>query len=335
MQPYYDYQEFIKYSYKSELRKDANRTGVLLLIYCVVSFIVSFVTVLVPTICNLLGTTYMQPDFLEDTTFLMLVSGLASLITFFLVTIIYSIIVKADFSKIFPLEKVGAKTMYLVCTFGLAVGIIANYASNLLMTLFDALGGIDASIDMEYKCDTILDVVMLYAAVAIVPALVEEFAFRGIILGSLRKYSDSLAVLVSGVIFGLMHGNFAQIPFAIVVGLVLGYVAVKTNSLLPGIIIHFLNNALSVTLSLLSTNTNLPVYAINLIEIGIMLVIGVLGIISFFILSTKHHGFFKLSSSDNIISYKEKIKTVCSSPSLIIFTVLVMLEAIFMLNVEV
>ncbi len=334
MQPYYDYQDFYRHNYKIQLRKDVNKTGALLIVYFVVTLIVSLVSVLVPTILTMFNSTNTQESLLEDTSFLMLLSGFTSLVTFFLVTIIYSIIVKADFSKTYPFEKVSPCTMFLLCSFGLTVAMIANYASNLLLGLFD-LVGIDANVDMEYKCDSVLDVVLFFVTVAIVPALVEEFAFRGIILGSLRKHSDSLAILVSGVVFGLMHGNFAQIPFATVVGLVLGYITVKTNSLLPAIIIHFLNNSLSVTLTLLSTNTDLPDHIINVINIAVMLVIGVLGLISFFALTTKHQGFFKLSEADSIISFKEKIKIVCSTPTLIIFSALVLFEAILTLSVEV
>lgn len=334
MLPYYDYQDLSKQNYKIQLRKDINKTGILLIVYFVVTLIVSFVSVLVPTILTMFNSTNTQENLLEDTSFLMLVSGFTSLVTFFLVTIIYSIIVKADFSRIYPFEKVSGNTVFLLCSLGLAVAMIANYASNLLLGLFD-LVGIDANIDMDYKCDSALDVILFFVTVAIVPALVEEFAFRGIILGSLRKHSDSLAVLVSGVVFGLMHGNFAQIPFAIVVGLILGYITVKTNSLLPAIIIHFLNNSISVALTLLSTNTNLPEYIINMINIAVMLIIGIVGLISFIVLSTKHKGFFKLSVTDNIISFKEKLTVVCSNPSVIIFTVLVMFEAILTLNVEV
>lgn len=334
MQPYYDYQDFIRHNYKTQLRKDVNKTGALLIVYFVVTLIVSFVAVLVPTILTIFSSTSTQENLLEDTSFLMLVSGFTSLVTFFLVTIIYSIIVKADFSKIYPFEKVGIKSIFLLCSFGLSIAMIANYASNLLLGLFD-LVGIDANIDMEYKCDSILDVILFYVTVAIVPALVEEFAFRGIILGNLRKHSDSFAVLISGVVFGLMHGNFAQIPFATIVGLVLGYITVKTDSLLPAIIIHFLNNSISVTLTLLSTNTNLPEHIINAINIGVMLVIGVLGLLSYFMLVTKHKDFFKLSTTDDVISFKEKITSACSTPTLIVFTVLVLLEAILTLSVEV
>ncbi len=327
--------EYDEYLYRRSLKKDSNIAGLVLIIFFEVMTAVSFITILIPMIMKMLTSDDMlfaltDTSFMTDTTFIMIISGLASLITFFGVAIIYSIIAKVDFSKTFPLEKLGFKLTFLLCTFGLAVAMVANYVANMMIGVFDMFG-IDAYVDIEYVCDGPIDVLLFYVTVALLPALVEEFAFRGVILGKLRKHSDSLAVLISGVMFGLMHGNFTQIPFAFVVGLVLGYITVKTNSLLPAIIIHFLNNGISVTISLLQTNTHLSDHTVNLISVGFTFVIAVLGLISFTILCRKHKGFFKLYGADNDISFKEKVKTVCKSPTMIIFTVLSLSEAILML----
>ncbi len=81
--------------------------------------------------------------------------------------------------------------------------------------------------------------------VALVPALVEEIAFRGITLGMLRKHSDGLAIVLSALLFGLFHGNMIQLPFATCFGLAAGYITLRTGSLWPAIVLHFINNASS------------------------------------------------------------------------------------------
>ena len=330
----YNYQDFAIYKYKKQLKKDSNAVGAVSLFYYLIMMGCSVAALVFPMILGMLnGDTIdsaLNMSFMDDTAFLMIMSGLASIVTFFGVTIIYCLITKASLGKMFPLDKIGTKITYHLCAMGLGICMIANYVSNLILALFDAVG-IDAMVDMEYECDSVLDVLLFYVTVAVLPALVEEFAFRGVILGTLRKYSDGLAVLISGVLFGIMHGNFTQIPFATVVGLILGYIAVKTNSLLPGIIIHFLNNGLSVTLTLLTTNTELSDLTIGLINIILMSVIAIRGIISFAVLSIKHKGFFQLSDADKTIPFKEKLKTVCLSPTVIIFVVIMTVEAIMML----
>jgi len=86
----------------------------------------------------------------------------------------------------------------------------------------------------------------------VVPALAEEFVCRGVILQAFRKYGDPLAIVVSGVIFGLMHGNMSQAPFAIALGMVIARLVILTDSLWTGIAIHMLNNAYALVVLILN-----------------------------------------------------------------------------------
>lgn len=334
MQKYINQNDYNTILYKKQLKKDANTAGFVLILYFFVMLIVSFATILVPTFTSMFSSDSLTPAFMDDTTFIMLESGFVSLVAFFGVAYIYSLITKMNLGKTFPTQKLDFRPTYYLCTFGLSIAMIANYVSNMTIGVFDWFG-INAYVDINYECDNVLEIILFYATVSILPALVEEFAFRGVILSIFRKHSDSLAILISGVMFGLMHGNFTQIPFALVVGLILGFITVKTNTLVPAIIIHFLNNGLSVTLTLLTTNTDLSEAVINIINIILMIIIAVTGIISFSILSIKHKGFFKLHGANKTIPFKEKVTTVCKSPTMIIFTIISFIEAIFMLTVEV
>ncbi len=85
---------------------------------------------------------------------------------------------------------------------------------------------------------------------ALVPAVCEELAFRGFIFsGLIRGGGRMRAVVVSAIMFGVSHGLLQQSIAATVMGLMLGWVALRTGSVIPCLIIHFTNNALSVTLS--------------------------------------------------------------------------------------
>ncbi|GAA4473489.1 ABC transporter permease subunit/CPBP intramembrane protease [Novipirellula rosea] len=84
---------------------------------------------------------------------------------------------------------------------------------------------------------------------ALVPAICEELAFRGFIFGGLERQGGRLrAVVVTAILFGISHGVLQQSIAATVMGLMLGWIALRTGSVLPGILIHFTNNALSVSL---------------------------------------------------------------------------------------
>jgi sodium transport system permease protein len=87
---------------------------------------------------------------------------------------------------------------------------------------------------------------------AVIPAVCEEFAFRGFILSGLeRGHSPRMAVLMSALLFGIMHvlvSLFQQFFNTTLLGVILGLLAVRSGSILPGIVFHLLHNGISVAL---------------------------------------------------------------------------------------
>jgi sodium transport system permease protein len=88
---------------------------------------------------------------------------------------------------------------------------------------------------------------------ALIPACCEELAFRGFILSGLqREHRTRSAILLSALMFGFLHvllSLFQQLFNATLLGVVLGLLAVRSRSILPGILFHFLNNAVAVAVS--------------------------------------------------------------------------------------
>ena len=84
-------------------------------------------------------------------------------------------------------------------------------------------------------------------SITIMAPLVEELLFRGAIQGyMLRKGMKPLhAILIASAIFGIVHMNPIQIPFAFAIGLIFGWLYYRTGSLVPGIVGHFINNSIA------------------------------------------------------------------------------------------
>ena len=82
--------------------------------------------------------------------------------------------------------------------------------------------------------------------IALVPAICEELAFRGFILSGLRHMGHKWgAIVLTSVFFGLAHGLLQQSLLTCAVGIIIGYIVVKTGSLWPGVLYHFCHNGLS------------------------------------------------------------------------------------------
>ena len=99
-----------------------------------------------------------------------------------------------------------------------------------------------------------------YLAIGILAPIVEEMVFRGAILRTLlllggrgndqssmlnaqsSKFKAFAAILISALLFGAVHGNVQQFVHATLMGLLLGWMYYRTNSIVPGIVFHWINN---------------------------------------------------------------------------------------------
>lgn len=85
-------------------------------------------------------------------------------------------------------------------------------------------------------------------SIGVLGPICEEFIFREAVLGYMLRNNVNtwVAIICSGIAFGLVHGNPAQIPFAAAMGVVLGYIYYRTGNIIVPSIIHILNNSIAV-----------------------------------------------------------------------------------------
>lgn len=317
-------EEYHRYLYQKELKKTANGLGFMLL--TIFAFEIIFDVIIVAILKrNDLSTAFATSSILE-----MLTNGMLSSLLFFAVGAIYALAKKRSFGALFPFEKIGAKRLFMLCTAGIAVSLLSNLASEMTTNVFGLFGLQNTGGEIDFG-GTLPSVLMYYLTVAVMPAFTEEFAFRGVIMGSLRKYSDAMALVVSSGLFALMHGNFVQMPFTFCCGMMFGFLVLKTESLLPGIIVHFLNNGLSVTLDLLYQYKIINAPTVSLIYGAVIVVTSVLGLIFIRRFTKEDDGFFRLSGANDVLPYRQKLKTVVSSPTMISFAAIMMLFSVYVL----
>ena len=85
------------------------------------------------------------------------------------------------------------------------------------------------------------DTFSMFLYASILAPLFEEILFRGYVLRALRPYGKRFSIVTSAILFGLFHGNLLQTPYAVLMGLVLGYVTVE-YSIVWAMLLHMFNN---------------------------------------------------------------------------------------------
>ena len=120
----------------------------------------------------------------------------------------------------------------------LGFGIEAVYPKS--QALKEALASLGATMEGTSPWQLIL-------LLALLPAVCEELAFRGFVLNGLRRTGHKWgAILVTSALFGVVHMLLQQSLSAFLMGIVIGYIAVKTNSTWPAMLFHFTHNGLAV-----------------------------------------------------------------------------------------
>ena len=123
---------------------------------------------------------------------------------------------------------------------GVALSIFFSPLIGLWERLLSAIGVYLPSISIPL--DTPLQLVFGIVVLGLVPAVCEEFVFRGGVLNGLREKGVWFAVLYSSMCFALMHTNLQQLPYTFLLGMVIGWIVYYTKSIWLGVLIHALNN---------------------------------------------------------------------------------------------
>lgn len=305
---------------KKGIRKAALIIGLSVLILMGVSF---FWATAYFFIMGRLGIDYNRAlEIVSDPAVMQVVQIIISTLMF---SVPFIIVFKANhisISETVPLGKPKKGNRLAMFFIGLSLCAFANIANSYAGYFFSGFG-INYNVDYGENPSGIFGFLLSFLATAIVPAFMEEFACRGLIMGILRRYGDGFAILMTATVFGLMHGNFDQMPFAFMVGLALGFIVVQTNSLWIAVAVHGTNNFVSVAftylLSPLSADIQNLIYSVYL-----MVALG-LGIAAATV-SGKEILSFSPETTES--SFSKKCKWFITSPVIIIFAVVCVLQSL-------
>ncbi len=204
-------------------------------------------------------------------------------------------------------------------------GIFGVYAINYACYICSAAGEMlfaSAAVSKAADNFTPIQAVIFCIIIAIAPAFLEEFTFRGVILGRLKKYNKTVALLASSILFSVMHLNLQQIPFAFFAGLLMGYIYLRTQSIWSVIIIHGANNLLAFAETLFSQYASDEEYAFALFTC-IFAGLFVIGFVCLIVIALTG----KKAESKNLIGNKCAFKYMLLNPVFIVCVIMCLFVA--------
>lgn len=192
---------------------------------------------------------------------------------------------------------------YLLAIF---IGVIALFGLQNFVNLFDELW---ALIGYQLRgtslpTNTIGYLFLNIFVAALAPAICEEIVFRGMILNGLRsKFKDSVSIVLSALMFALMHGNLQQLVYPFLFGMCLALIYMRTGSIISCMIAHFTNNFLVILFSYLGQKTGFSmILPTTWWGILLSILLAVIVFILIFVIDKfyfKHHNNYDVPSNTN------------------------------------
>ena len=155
--------------------------------------------------------------------------------------------------EFFALRKLEKNKILICFLIGFLVFVLNIFVSSFFFNLISSLGYSQPRSTGE-STYSLLTLFLNLIFTALLPGICEEMVHRGMILNSLKKFGVKYAIVISAILFGLLHLNIEQFFYATIIGLYLGFLTIYSSSIIPAIVVHFMNNALSVILSFCSSN---------------------------------------------------------------------------------
>lgn len=167
-------------------------------------------------------------------------------------------------------HKVTPKQVFKTCNFTLinfptvliafALGVLMFFVNIVVSSIFNGFISFTGyntplsfgtSAQPDFSVGSFFINVML---VAVLPGICEEFLHRGLLLQGTKHIGFGKAIVISGILFGLIHFNVGQVSYAIILGLILGFASVVSKNIWVPIIMHFTNNFIAIYLDFAEAN---------------------------------------------------------------------------------
>lgn len=163
-------------------------------------------------------------------------------------------VTKIDKSSLFRTKNLDWKTMCRYIVIAIFLQIFSAMAASMIGSFLNSGFGIDiyGMRNSSPITSSMTKVITTILYTCIIAPILEELVLRGFVLKNLSRVSQRFGIITSALIFALMHDNIPQFILAFLVGIFLGYVAVKHDSILPTIALHMIVNTTNTIFSIIA-----------------------------------------------------------------------------------
>ena len=304
---------------KRSIKRQSIRAGLCVIAFLILDYAASFILVFSP-----LYTLYVQNE---------TVKGLIEMGYYLLCMLVPFVVAfrtmrPEDRQMLTLFEKPVSKSAAVAAVFaGFLMCTAADYVTSVLVTILENAG---FSVEGGVYDTPVTGVSLVYSllTIGILPAFVEEFALRGVIMQPLRRHGDRFAIVMSACIFALMHGNLSQFSFAFIVGLAIGYFVVATGSVWVGVAIHMLNNTYSVVLNYLIEARPTAAEKMYNFELSFSLVFGILCFVLFLTVCRRN----RLQKDPGVLTAGEKTAAYAFTLPMVIAVIALIVKTVQLIH---
>ncbi len=150
--------------------------------------------------------------------------------------------------KSYRFNRPNGVTILLVIGLAIVSAYFANVLTALWVMFIQSLGGTPRASGVPSPTN-IGELMFAFLLVGVLPAVAEEFFFRGAVMSAWERRGKARALVVSSLLFALMHGSVSALPAHIAAGFVLGAVVLISDSIYTGMLYHFIYNSFMVWMS--------------------------------------------------------------------------------------
>lgn len=177
--------------------------------------------------------------------------------------------------------KLDKKINIFFILFAIILGVVVIFASlNFTNYINNFFSSITHKADSNLVIDNVFQLILFILSYAVLPAIIEELVFRGIIYNGLEnKFSKLVSVILSALIFMLIHFSIFQTVHQIFMGLILGTFVCITGNIIYGMVYHFVNNLMVILISFFKLEKCFSFSNFSIKEILLSILFLVVGII--------------------------------------------------------